>query len=366
MPIRGSLTYGGEAVAAAVRADPLNAICVDASSIDEITFMARVFCPLYDTVIVNWKGVIHPALGIVPMPDKLGPPGEFGGQGYIRTSDTLADKYGWHAAMGWANFFPEEVSEFLAVEALPLVRSGRLVLLPAPLIGCTQSDVGWTDNLFVDWLLGGAVKSVGGPAGTVGSVEGNLASRLLDLGAVSIPFIDGISLSDLDHILNDSGDWLPPLRQSIRGSVGSSGLRFEQWDGLRPYMTDVREAFRQLDDRWRSLSKRHSDQATWGVSTLEGAFSALERSDDMFGSDPITDQLRAIAGANNDLGPWIPYWRLRQAGGEINWTGNFDNKSTPPDELARMQGFTSSVSQGWLYPGDGGPGMAAAIRIGNS
>ncbi|MCG8651871.1 MAG: hypothetical protein MI861_18675, partial [Pirellulales bacterium] len=185
---------GFSRIVAAVRADPLNVICVDATSIDEIALMARVFCPLYDTVIVNWKGVIHPALGIVPMPDNLGPPGEFGGQGYVRTSDSLTDKDGWHAAVGWANFLPKEVSEFLATDALSLVRSGRLVLFPAPLIGCTQSDVGWTDNLFVDWLLGGVVKCTVESVGTVSDAESNSGSHLLDLGAVSIPFIDGVSL----------------------------------------------------------------------------------------------------------------------------------------------------------------------------
>lgn len=51
--------------------------------------MARIFCPLYDTVIVNWKGPIHPTLGIVPMPDNLGPPGAFGGQGYNRQDQPL-------------------------------------------------------------------------------------------------------------------------------------------------------------------------------------------------------------------------------------------------------------------------------------
>ena len=356
---------GFNRIVAAVRADPLNAICVDAQSIDEIALYARVFCPLYDSVIVIWKGAMHPAFGIVPMPDNLGPPGEFGGQGYIRTSDTLDGKDGWHAAMGWANFLPEKVSEFLAIDALPLVRSGRLVLLPAPLVGCTQSDVGWTDNLLVDSLFGGVVKSASSSTDTDSGSASGSESRLVDLSTVNIPFIDGVSLSDLDHILNNSGDWLPSLRQPIRRSIASNGLRFEQWDGLQPYLMDVRDAFRQLDEHCKTLVKQHSDQSSWRAATLEGAFSAMKRSGDRIGSDPITSQLQAIATATDDLGPWIPMWRLRQAGGKINWSGNFGNKSTPPDSIAKMQGFTSSVSQGWLYPGDGGPGIASGFRIGS-
>ena len=125
---------GFSRIVAAVRADPLNSISVDATCVADINLWARIFCPLYDTVIVNWKGPLDAGLAIVPMPDNLGPPGEFGGQGYIRTSDVLDGKDGWHAAIGWANFLPMEVSEFLATEALPLVKSGRLVLLPASLV----------------------------------------------------------------------------------------------------------------------------------------------------------------------------------------------------------------------------------------
>ncbi|HBS26582.1 MAG TPA: hypothetical protein DD827_05540 [Gammaproteobacteria bacterium] len=355
---------GFSRIVAAVRADPLNAICVDAQSINEIALFARVFCPLYDTVIVIWKGEIHPALGLVPMPDNIGPPGEFGGQGYIRTSDTIDGKDGWHAAMGWANYLPREISEFLAIDALPLVRSGRLVLLPAPLVGCTQNDVGWTDNLLVDSLLGGVVKSGSHSTNTVSGSASGSASRLVDLSAVNIPFIDGVSLSDLNHILNDSGDWLQSLRQPIRRTIASNGLRGERWDELKPYLADVRDAFRELDEHWKNLAKQHSGQTSWRTAALEGAFSAMKQPDDMVGFDPITSQLQAIATANDNLGPWMPMWRLRKAGGKINWSASFDNTSIQPDLMAKMQGFTSSVSQGWLYPGDGGPGMGASIRIG--
>ena len=356
---------GFSRVVAAVRADALNAICVDATSIDEISLMARVFCPLYDTVIVSWKGKIHPDLGLIPMPDHLGPPGDFGGQGYMRTSDSIDGKEGWHAAIGWANFLPKEVSEFLAIEALTLMKSGRLVLLPAPLIGCTQRAVGWTDNLFTDFLLGGVVKTASSAVSPAASGDNNKDSRLLDLGAVSLPFMDGVSMSDLNRILDDSGDWLLPLRRAIHGSIGNNGLRFEHWDGLRPHISDVREAFRQLDRRWTELCSRQADQAGWNTARMESKFSAMRRSSDRHGSDPVADQLQAVIGStNDDLGPWIPLWRMRRAGGKVNWTGNFDNTSTPPDQFARMQGFTSSVSQGWLYPGDGGPGMGASISLG--
>lgn len=200
---------GFSRVVAAVRADPLNAISVDAASVDQITRMARIFCPLYDTVIVNWKGPIHPTLGIVPMPDNLGPPGAFGGQGYIRTSDRLVGMDGYHVAVGWANYLPHEIAEFLATDALELLRSGRLVVLPAPLVGCTQTAVGWTDNLLSDALLGGVVKTVSLRANEPCESRPLSADRVLDLSTASIPFIDNVPLSDLASVLQDSA--APPF-----------------------------------------------------------------------------------------------------------------------------------------------------------
>lgn len=350
-------------IVAAVQADPLNAISVDATSIGDIAKFARIFCPLYDTVIITWKGLLHPALGIVPMPDNLGPPGEFGGQGYTRTSDTFVDKEGWHAAVGWGNFLPKGVSEFLATEALPLIQSGRLVLLPAPLIGCTQSAVGWTDNLFVDSLLGGVVKIAGARSTNTGDASYTIESRLLDLGAVNVPFIDNVPLNDLDRVLEDTAEWLFPLRRLLQGTIGGDHLRLERWDNLRPYFADIRDAFRQLEERWKFLSASQPDEAKWRVADLTGTFSAAERPGDTPGSDPMTDHLRSVACSQSDLGPWIPFWRLNKAGGAINWTGNLDSRSTPPDEIARLQGFDSTISQGWLYPGDGGPGMATGFVV---
>jgi hypothetical protein len=351
---------GFSRVAVALRADPLNAISVDATSVDEIARMARIFCPLYDTVVINWKGALHPAFGIVPMPDDLGPPGAFGGQGYVRTADELAGKDGYHAAVGWANYLPHEVAEFLATDALALLHSGRLLVLPAPLVGCTQSAVGWTDNLLTDALFGGVVKTA-----SVSPIEkperpSRPDDRVLDLSTASIPFIDNVPLSDLDSVLRDSAAWLSPLRRLLRSSIGSADLRSERWDGLGGYFSDIRDACRQLDERWAALAASPVG-AEWHIEAATTVFSAAPRRDDTPGSDAITNVLRSIARAEPEVGPWIPFWRLQRAGGELNWMRALDNRSTPPDELARMQGFSSALAQGWLFPGDGGPGMATAF-----
>ncbi|HEY1683976.1 MAG TPA: hypothetical protein VGG19_04385, partial [Tepidisphaeraceae bacterium] len=51
-------------VASAVRAVPDSAIAVDAFTLDDIRWLARLLCPLFDTVIVKWKGAFEPDFGI--------------------------------------------------------------------------------------------------------------------------------------------------------------------------------------------------------------------------------------------------------------------------------------------------------------
>ena len=349
---------GFSRVVAAIQASPLNTISVDASNIAEIVLWARVFCPLYDVVLVSWKGPLKAGLAIVPMPNS----GAFGGQGYLSTSDTL-EKQGWHAAVGWGNYLPREISEFLATEALPLLKSGRLVVIPASLVGCTQSDVGWTDNLFSDTLLGGVVKTAKYlPDGEILGAK-TLNSRLINLNTLKIPFVDNISLNDLDRILEDATEWLSPLRRLLPATLGSSRLRHEEWDSLRSDFSSINDFFSELDNRWKSLVTPKHEKFGWRKSEIISSFFAAEKQDAYPGTDFITDRLRSITDCNQDLGPWIPFWLLRGAGGQLNWTRPLDNQSRPPNEFARSQGFSDPTSQGWLFPGDGGPGMGTMRNL---
>ncbi len=337
--------------AAAVRSRPTSAIAVDARSVDEIRLWARVFCPLFDTVVVKWKGEIGQGMVITPMDIAYGGPGCFGGHGYSVTSDFTTSPEGneWAVALGWANPLPQEVASFLATEALPLFQRGRLLVVGAPLVGCTQTAVGWTDHLLVDGLLGGVVNVVGASDNTV---RGG-SQRVLDLSAVSLPFIDGVPLSDLARVLDELTEWLDLLRSLLLKSVLSQNLRHENWQAIATIETDIRAACRQLRDRLEAIAKPHQ----WRVTEANGSFSAGSRGTEAFGHEPITDVLRAVSGGP-ELGPWIPYWRLQAHGGYLDWTSPIDNpsKPSPRSEIPR-------TSQTWLWPGTGGWGFPTAIRL---
>ncbi len=338
--------------AAAIRAKPMAAIAVDTRSLDDIRLWARVFCPLFETVVMKWKGDLGCGMVLTPMDMEYGGPGAFGGHGYNVTSSLGKSPKGrpWPVAMSWANPLPRELAAFLATEALPLFKAGRLLVVPAPLVGCTQTAVGWTDHLLVDGLLGGAVNVIG-----AGEEEPRQAGRqrVLDLSKVAVPYIEDVPLSDLASVLAEMEDWLSPLRSLLFRSILSQDLRHENWQAISAMESDIRDACRGLREHLTSIAKGQQ----WRVADEGGAFAAALPGPSQAGREPVTDLLRAIS-PNWEVGPWIPYWRLESAGGRLDWTCPLDNPSEPTDRPDQPE-----IVQSWLWPGTGGWGMILARRV---
>lgn len=363
---------GFSRVAAAIRGQPHRAVAVDARSVEDVRRWARVLCPLFDTVVVKWKGplgagqlvaplpvyaeTVHPAFGAAPGridPDSAFP--AFGGHGYALGIGGLPADGGWAPAVSHGNPLPSELATFLSREALQLVRAGRLVVLPAPLVGCTQSAVGWTDDLLVNSVLGGAVTAVGsGPTGQ--PVEGS-GGRVLDVSSMALPFIDAVALPDLARVLDETAEWLAPLRARILGAVRSEDLRYERWDEIVALEDDIRGACAEFEERLQAIT-RHKRRDGWVVREVDAVVSASERVDEpeSVANDPITTMLRSLASASRDVAPWVPYWRLKGMGGNLRWTCPLDNRSVPEqsasDEAADSD--RQRILQTWLYPGTAG------------
>ena len=219
---------GFSRVAAAIRARPHAAIGVDAQTIEDIRKWARILCPLFDTVVVKWKGELGSGMVIIPFHMAYGDgPDDFGGHGYsVTAGSVLRDRPDWCPALSWANPIPQDVTSFLAGEALPLMKAGRLVVLPAPLVGCTQSAIGWTDNLLVDSFLGGVVnvarREEHGP--TTGR------QKILDITRIQIPFIDNVPLVDLANVLDETEPWVGSLRSLLLKTMSNEDLNYERWE----------------------------------------------------------------------------------------------------------------------------------------
>jgi len=350
-------------VAAALRSQPHRAIATDAWSVEDVRKWARVFCPLFDTVVVKWKGELGAGLMMTPLHVNYGGEGSFGGHGYEVTSSLFQDKP-YTVAMSWANPLPRPLAFFLAGEALPLVKAGRLLVVPAPLVGCTQSSIGWTDDLFIEGLLAGVVnvarKHHGGER-----LSNPRPQRILDLTSIQLPFIDHVAMADLAKVLEETDQWIGPLRALIMRTLVNRDLNFERWEPISALQYDIEEACREFREHLKSLVSKQQ-ALPWTVADAIGGLSTGSRGVTPKFSEPVTGLLQAVASSRSDLAPWIPFWCLQECGGHIDWTCPLDNPSTQPPEQALAQlppKAHRSDLQTWLYPGTGGWGVRHVVRL---
>jgi hypothetical protein len=358
VPLAEALDFWGRGgfarLAAAIQARPYAAVVVDARSVDEIRRLCRVLCPLFEVVVVKWKGELGSGLVIAPMPGSHGGSGSFGGHGYVigrgeeLRPNNEASQGRWYPATSWANPIPIDLAKFLAHEACGLMRTGRLVLLPAPLVGCAQHAVGWSDQLLVDGLLGGAVAATQLPP--AGPVADSSSQRVLDLASHTIPYIDGVSLNDLGSVLEDTEEWAAPFRAMLFRAMGDGGLRNENWSAVNALENEFRIAARTMAEGLTGVV-----DGRWSVGTMTSSVSVASRGRLTPGDhDSVTDALRAVASPTAPTGPWVPYFRLTGLGGRLKWSSRLDNPSVPsPTE--------GGCSHSWLYPGNAG-GAYAVVR----
>lgn len=338
---------GFSRISAAIQAMPDSAIAVDAFTLEDVRCLARLLCPLFDTVIVKWKGAISPDSGICVIPDPA-PDGDefgdfFGGMGLVRCSDDVL--------IGTSgNLLPNEVGEFLATEALPLIQSGRLILLPAPFVGCTQSAIGWTDDLLTRHFLKGVINGAGQDSAASGD-----SLHSINIGA-AIPFIDGVSLPDLARVLDDVTDFILPLRSMVFATL-SSNIARKRLAQIYSVERDFRGACRKLHEVLTATMPKQG-ASNWTVKTFESYASAITPGAAQIGSDPNSDALRSVTSVDEELAPWIPFFHLQGLKGYLNWSHRLDNPSKPDAQTP-----FGSIQHTWLYPGTGGPGCLMVRKV---
>src|SRR5262249_10940697 len=155
--------------------------------------------------------------------------------------------------------------------------------------------------------------------------------------------------ADLARVLEETEEWVIPLRKVLLTSIQSEDLRWERWEKITAVEGDIRDACRILRERLGSLASRHG-KGDWTVKDASGAFTAAEASGSApRGHDPITDFLRSITVNHREIAPWVPFWRLEGCGGALNWTCPLNNRSKQQDAVP-AGGQRDDQLHSWLYP----------------
>lgn len=176
------------------------------------------------------------------------------------------------------------------------------------------------------------------------------SQHVLDLARHSLPYMADIGLQDLAAVLDETDEWVRPLRSLLDRSLQSDALKTENWLSIKALEGDIQDACHQL----RTGHTRVGQAGGWHVADTTATVSAgsigaaVPRLD---ADEPVTDLLRAITSQQRELAPWIPYWRLHERGGHLDWSRPLDN---PSKENPAPRPEIPSRVQSWLSPGNGG------------
>lgn len=348
-------------IVAAVRARPTHAIAVDATTIDEVRHWARVFCPLFDTVIVKWKGQLNSIDGVVVAPRHIsqGSPGDFGGHGYFSTADFLRDE--WNLAVSFGgSLLPTQVCNFLATEAIRLIEQGRLVVLPAPLVGASQSAVGWTDDLLTGGLFRGVVNAANTTHASGQDIPKSL--RAIDITTTAIPYMRGVALPTLADMFGELGEEVAELRRLWTDDIAY--VANDDWQRINSLERDFDDACRALRERMKKLT---SGDGQVGISELAAGTSALPAQAVTGKASTVTSLLHDLT-SDRQTKPWIPFWRLTEQGHLLDWNatpnrfGNPINSADPASHSSMGFIDVAEATNSWLCPGNAGCGLATSQR----
>ncbi len=128
-------------------------VTVEVRCLDDIKRAIRLWGLYADLLILLWKGPTESAWKRALVPGDMGGPG---GWGYIIFPGTTLRKQSsdrlWLSALGYGSSLPEDIVNFIATEAKPFIRSGRLIVVPAVGAGCINPGHGPFEQLFAEAL----------------------------------------------------------------------------------------------------------------------------------------------------------------------------------------------------------------------
>ena len=325
----------------AIQGKPTDCFTLDASSVDDVRLAAEMLCPMFEVVMVKWKGKL------------LGPQKGVSG-GYVRNDMKQDWLYGSglvhckNSFVGYTNDLPDDVITFLRGDARKLVESGRLFVVPAQLIGCAQRFVGASDATFALQLLQGSFLGVGED---VDGVSKNVERSMVRLHKMKLPYYRDVNLSDLSDILDDVGGQARYFHSRIREMISAGDFEKAQFDAMKEdaIARRVDDAIMELREIYRSVDRSVSSK----LDALSIEQMVAPRGFGVSGTN-VTHMLSSILPVGSDLKAWIPFSRIAGAGGCFSW-GSAPIRNAIPAPI-------NTIEFSWLAPPTIGAG-ASAVRL---
>jgi hypothetical protein len=330
---------GFQRIAAAIRGATDDVIAVDATTLYGIEEAARLLCPLFETVLVKWKGSLVDQLAVMTLREGGSPYADWlCGSGFAATP---VGREGTFTVIGQVTSVPSEVAEWLGTQGRPLLASGRLVVVPAAQVGCTQTDVGWTDDVFLSRFLQGVVVATGGKDCGEG--------QFLDLAQVALPYMGGpgLNIAGLAAAIEDLGEGIRPFRRRIFRILGAQECSPLNWAQKKSMRMEIEDGIEEVRQHFERTLKNTS-------VTLRGSHATVDvvQRASYGGRAWMSEALHEMAGLPTTLREWLPLWRFKELGGRFNWAA----------PLTGSEHMFRGLRTSWLSPPNRGTGRLAASR----
>jgi len=325
-------------------------LCVEVTTVEQARLACRIFYPIVDCLALIWKGIIEEGLVIVPQQtDYEGP----GGWGYAACAgDGLRpegsdDDLSWCPSMGWARPLPRDIVDFVFVEARPLVERGRLLLIPAALVGCEFRGHGYFEKLLIQELLGAnpIMLELGGEQPQINGFP------------VVVPYFPEIQLADLARVVDDSEEILVETRiaclewgDEVHKEGGELSEHRKQLINAR-----IKGAMARIKDALRTISGKMPSQSYFTVADEQMSPSAIVAPTPK--SAPLQAGLTSsglYAALHEDALPWYPLWQLQSnIGGHWRIAGPKLPAPRPRDPSVSRAAANRTTAH-WIEPPEGG------------
>ncbi len=282
-------------------------LCVEVSSVREARLACRMLSPICDCLTLLWKGPLKPGLRFpIAVPFEFEKP--------IRGWQPHPPEY-WNKGARLYNTIlppverfelPYSIVKFYMQEARELAVSGRLVLVPGPMVGCLGFGHDDTERMFCDVASASVV---------IKRPNGKTRRHPLEM---VVPWFPAIPLRDLAKLCEDQSECLARLRQkclewSLAVQDNNELLFTKIKSEIHLLSKDVEWAFKGVSRAARASSQLNLRRikGIGGQANREKINIAHVRCD-------ANNRMAAFIDDDVSKHPWFPYWSFEQRG--LQWT----------------------------------------------
>ncbi|UCG85087.1 MAG: tetratricopeptide repeat protein [Gemmatimonadota bacterium] len=327
-------------------------VTVEVSSVGQARQAIRCLALLADCLILIWKGELECKTVLFDAHVDYSGPGGWGY--YVFAGDKSRPHeeapWDWCPVLGVGSYLPDAVARFYLEEARPLVADGRLLLLPAPLVGCVTANHSLLDRLLADVMSASAVLRKG---------EGRSRDELV---SIAFPYFPDAPLEDLAKMIKDEHESLVQMRLALLrllDEAGVTGTELSRRARLR-LSEEVGHGIELVRTRFERLARRmtRSDQFVPRSSRLAAQAVPLTGSEAFTTADPAANALQQLAeGAGLRRDPWYAFWKMEeQFGGQWEIGGPLLPSAGPPSVENVRPDAQREARQfyHWLHPPESG------------